>query len=58
MDCRLKIIEASISENGKEVFILVEWKVKGFDSVRKGGDIFRTSRTLKAEDVFMIEVEN
>ncbi len=54
----MKIIEASISENGKEVFILVEWKVKGFDSVRKGGDIFRTSRTLKAEDVFMIEVKN
>ncbi len=46
---RLKIIEASISENGKKVFLLIEWTT--------GKNKFRTSRSLRAEDVYMIEVK-
>ena len=41
----MKIIEASISEKGDKVFILVEWKSE------QNGKTFRTSETVLALDI-------
>jgi len=47
----MKIIEASIINKGKKVYLLVEWKAN------ENGKTFRTDRTISAEDLLYLTVD-
>ena len=46
----MKIIEASITNKGKKVLILLEWKSK------ESGEMFRTSRSISADEIFEVKI--